>query len=82
MIGSSKCPSHEEINTLRRNAKHLLEEISYIKPCSCGGAGWTRVAYFNMSNSQQTCPSNWNFMPSPVRGDVDILVLILTFVTV
>ena len=65
---SSTCPSLEEIDTLRRNAKHLLEEISRTKPCSCGGAGWTRVAYLNMSDPQQSCPSNWALNTSPVRG--------------
>ena len=28
---SSTCPSPEEIDTLHRNAKHLLEEVSYTK---------------------------------------------------
>ena len=65
---SSTCPSPEEIDTLRRNAKHLLEEISRTIPCSCGGAGWTRVAYLDMSDPQQTCPSNWTLNTSPVRG--------------
>ena len=65
---SSTCPSPEEIDTLRRNAKHLLEEISHTIPCSCGGAGWTRVAYLDMSDPQQTCPSNWTLNTSPVRG--------------
>ena len=65
---SSTCPSPEEFDTLHRNAKHLLEEIFHTKPCSCGGAGWTRVAYLDMSDPRQTCPSNWTLNTSPVRG--------------
>ena len=65
---NSTCPSHEEIDTLRTNIKEVIEEISLTRPCSCGGAGWTRVAYLNMSDPQQTCPSNWSLTTSPVRG--------------
>ena len=61
----SACPSQENIETLQRNVKRLIEEKF---PCSCGGAGWTRVAYLNMSDTQQTCPSNWTLNTSPVRG--------------
>ena len=62
------CPLHKEINTLQRNIKCVIEEILLTRPCSCGGAGWTRVAYLNMSDRQQTCPSHWILNNSPVRG--------------
>ena len=65
---SSICPSHEEIDTLHRNVKHIIEDKFITRPCSCGGAGWTRVAYLNMSDPQQTCPSTWTLNTSPVRG--------------
>ena len=65
---SSTCPSHEEIDTLHRNVKRLIEDNFLTRPCSCGGAGWTRVAHLHMSDLQQTCPSNWNLKTSPVRG--------------
>ena len=42
---------------------------TYSPPCSCGGAGgWTRVAYLNMSDPNQQCPSNWTLTTTPVRG--------------
>ena len=41
---------------------------SYYRPCSCGGNGWTRVAYLNMSDLNQQCPSNWNVTTVPVRS--------------
>ena len=65
---SSTCPSHEEIDTLHRNVKHLIADKFITRPCSCGGAGWTRVAYLNMYDPQQTCPSTWTLNTSPVRG--------------
>ena len=62
-IISSTCPSQKDIETLH---KHFNEKFT--GPCSCGDASWTRVAYLNMSDPQQTCPSNWNLITSPVRG--------------
>ena len=40
----------------------------YNRPCSCGGPGWTRVAYLNMSDPDQQCPSKWNLITTPVRA--------------
>jgi len=38
-------------------------------PCSCGGGGdWTRIAYVNMNDSTQQCPSGWTPFSTPVRG--------------
>ena len=65
---SSACSSHQEIDALRRTTKCIIEGIPHTRPCSCGSAGWTRVAYLNMSDPQQTCPSNWNLNTFPVRG--------------
>ena len=36
--------------------------------CSCGGEGWTRAAYLNMSDPNQQCPSNWRLITTPIRG--------------
>ena len=42
---------------------------TYSPPCSCEGAGgWTRVAYLNMSDPNQQCPSKWKLTTTPVRG--------------
>ena len=38
------------------------------RPCSCGGEGWTRAAYLNMSDPNQQCPSNWRLITTPIRG--------------
>ena len=66
---TATCPSSEDVDSLRASAKLILESrYNTNGPCSCGGAGWTRVAYLNMSDPQQTCPSNWTLNTSPVRG--------------
>ena len=61
------CPSQDAINTEQGRVRDILEERSVL-PCSCGGDGWTRVAYLNMSDPNQQCPSNWTLTTSPVRG--------------
>ena len=70
---SNNCSLQENINSLRRSIESSLGEKystpNYnTRPCSCGGAGWTRVAYLNMSDPRQSCPSNWTLNTSPVRG--------------
>ena len=61
------CPSQDAINAEHRRVRDILEERSVL-PCTCGGDGWTRVAYLNMSDPNQQCPSNWTLSTSPVRG--------------
>ena len=34
---------------------------------SCGSTGWRRVAYLNMSDSSQQCPSVWREITTPFR---------------
>ena len=37
--------------------------------CGCGGSSaWTRVAFLNMSDPNEVCPSNWETYNSPVRA--------------
>ena len=61
------CPSQDAIDAEHRRVRDILEKRSVL-PCSCGGDGWTRVAYLNMSDPNQQCPSNWTLTTSPVRG--------------
>jgi len=34
----------------------------------CGGEVWTRVASYNYSDSNTTCPGNWGLITSPIRA--------------
>ena len=76
---SGVCPSAEVIdahrNATKQEIKDLLQNIMnlalnhYNPPCSCGGPGeWTRIAFLNMTDLTQQCPTNWNLATSPVRA--------------
>ena len=63
------CPSQDAINAANSKVRDILEDSFAAPPCSCGGdGGWTRVAYLNMSDPNQQCPSNWTLTTSPIRG--------------
>ena len=36
--------------------------------CGCGGPGWRRAAYLNMSDPTQTCPPAWELITTPRRS--------------
>ena len=36
--------------------------------CNCGGHGWKRAAYLNMSDPMQTCPPAWELITTPRRS--------------
>ena len=52
------------LNSLKRNISNILSKL--IVP-QCGDGLWHRVAYINMSDSTQECPSNWTEISTPVR---------------
>ncbi len=69
-VFSTTCPPNGAIQEEQEKIKkYLIHHYDRELPCSCGGAGnWTRVAYLNMSDTNQQCPSNWRLTTSPVRG--------------
>ena len=49
------------------NAANLLLNERYA--CTCGGSEtWRRVAYLDMSDQSQQCPSGWSQIENPVRA--------------
>ena len=38
------------------------------RACGCGGAGWRRAAYLNMSDPTLTCPPAWELITTPRRS--------------
>lgn len=40
----------------------------YLLPQGCGAGNWRRVAYLNMTDSSQQCPSNWKEYSNPSRS--------------
>ena len=75
--GSQTCPSEEQREMLRKEMKNatqtlvresvvpLLQASPADHPCS--GTGWRRVAYLNMTDSSQQCPSVWQEITTPHR---------------
>ena len=71
--GSQTCPSEEQEEILRNEIDNetlsLLREsvIPLLQGYSCGGFGWRRVAYLNISNPSQQCPTVWREITTPFR---------------
>ncbi len=66
------CPSSNLIEAQLNVTKQQVKQVvaSTINPSldsGCGGSGWRRVAYLNMSDPTATCPSSWTLHSSP-RG--------------
>ena len=75
--GSQTCPSEAQRRITRNEVKNatqrLLQEsvVPLLQINStehpCGGSGWRRVAYLNMSDPSQQCPSVWREYTTPFR---------------
>ena len=46
----------------------VLETGPEHRACGCGGPGWRRAAYLNMSDPTQTCPPAWELITTPGRS--------------
>ena len=50
------------------NGSAVRVYCDFNRQCGCDGPStWTRVAFLNMSDPNQVCPSNWTTIISPVR---------------
>ena len=72
--GSQACHSEEQRERVRNEVDNatlnLLREsvVPLLQGYSCGGStGWRRVAYLNMSDPSQQCPSVWREYTTPFR---------------
>ena len=79
--GSQTCPSEEQREIARseiKNATRILLQETVIPLLQasqtqlstehpCGGLDWRRVAYLNMSDPSQQCPSVWREITTPHR---------------
>ena len=76
--GNQTCPSEAQRgitrNEVRNGTRSLLREsvVPLLRAnstgYSCGGStGWRRVAYLNMSDPSQQCPSVWQEITTPHR---------------
>ena len=72
--GSQTCPSEAQRRMLRNEVTNavrtvLRESVTLLlQSYSCDGStGWRRVAYLNMSDPSQQCPSVWQEITTPHR---------------
>ena len=61
----SVCPPDSQLESARDNITANISEIlaelvdkTYTIP-ACGGSGWRRVAYLNMTDPEENCPEQW-----------------------
>ena len=70
--GENVCPSEvaaeAQLNVTKEEIKQVINDVvnPFLNPC--GGSGWTRVAYLNMTDPGSVCPTSWTLHTSPVRG--------------
>ena len=74
-VVSDNCESLKNLTSVEAqlNAASLLlnERYGPLAPlaCTCGGSDtWRRVAYLDMSDQSQQCPSGWSQIEDPVRA--------------
>ena len=71
--GSQTCPSKAQEEGVRNEVDNatlrLLRKsvVPLLQNFSCGRSGWRRVAYLNMSDPSQQCPSVWREITTPHR---------------
>ena len=53
------CPSEEKLQTVRNLISIKVSEVLVDTGLGCGGTGWKRVAFLNMTTPNQTCPEQW-----------------------
>ena len=66
------CPAQVDLELARNSSREDVVSLvrGRVNPitCPCGGLGqWTRIAYLNMSDQTQQCPTAWNLISTPVR---------------
>ena len=58
--GRNTCPSEQQRGSARQELKEsVTRTLGLQPPHGCGAGEWTRVAYLNMKDPLQTCPSAW-----------------------
>ena len=66
--GVQGCQDTQELRESIHNDITTLINQHASSTCGCGGPGWRRVAYLNMSDTTQTCPSAWELFTTPRRS--------------
>ena len=65
------CPAHSSsdlIDEEMRKTRDIINSNYPLRPCKCGGPGWTRVINLDTVDTGNTCPANWTLITTPTRG--------------
>ena len=54
-------------NLIQDSVEALIEMRSRVCECGYAGAGWRRVVFLNITNTDQNCPGEWQLITSPRR---------------
>ena len=74
LSGAGFCLSTEELREMIKRDVYIFLNSSVVPvfrgygACGCGGYGWRRAAYLNMSDPTQTCPPAWELITTPKRS--------------
>ena len=74
LSGAGFCPSTEKLREKIKQDVDMFLDSSILPAfrgygaCGCGGSGWRRAAYLNMSDPIQTCPPAWELITTPRRS--------------
>ena len=72
--GVEVCPATQNLRaSMKQDIYSLISNVlPTIRPghgaCGCGGPGWRKAAYLNMSDPTQTCPPAWELIATPRRS--------------
>ena len=67
----SICPAQSSSDLIDKEMRKTRDTINSnypLRPCKCGGPGWTRVINLDMAYPRNRCPANWELNERPVRG--------------
>ena len=78
IVTSTVCPATHDLRENITQDIRLLVKNSILPSltdtrkgygaCGCGGPGWRRAAYLNISDPTQTCPPAWELITTPIRA--------------
>ena len=75
--GAGMCPDTQDLREAIEQDIHSLINSSVLSAlgigpgygaCGCGGPGWRKAAYLDMSDPTQTCPPAWELITTPRRS--------------
>ena len=64
-VATDGCPPQMAVEDQLDETKEEIKQRINDTVLSCGGIGWTRIAYLDMRDPGSVCPTNWTLHTSP-----------------